>query len=226
MAPLPVVPGVLKIELLWDVGADLTAATILHWAYTGTPPTDATAAAIATDVFGFAATDLLPLLSAENELRNCQVTDLSTVSGGQGDVSTGGGTGTRSGAPLGASSAALFSYKILRRYRGGKPRSYFPFGVGNDLTTGLKWTGTFISAAEAAIASLYASISTIVESSCTLTHQVSVSYYSGFTVAINPVTGRARNISTKRVTPLVDQVVQVTCQPSLGSQRRRNQQKV
>jgi hypothetical protein len=47
-----------------------------------------------------------------------------------------------------------------------------------------------------------------------------VSWFSGNTVFITS-TGRGRNIPTKRVTPLVDVIVNSTVATKVGSQRKR-----
>jgi hypothetical protein len=53
---------------------------------------------------------------------------------------------------------------------------------------------------------------------------VNVSYYEGFTVVIDPITGRARNVPKLRSSgPLVDGVVGIVINPELGTQRRRGQ---
>jgi hypothetical protein len=54
----------------------------------------------------------------------------------------------------------------------------------------------------------------------TLSH-VSLSYFSGFTVITSPTTGRARNVPTVRSSPLIDPVVTLKTQTSIGTQRRR-----
>ncbi len=53
--------------------------------------------------------------------------------------------------------------------------------------------------------------------------QVNVSYYEGFKVVTDPLTGRSRNVSQLRPEgPAVDRITSFSINPKLGSQRRRN----
>jgi hypothetical protein len=54
-----------------------------------------------------------------------------------------------------------------------------------------------------------------------LVSYVNISYYHGSTVFITP-SGRARNISTPRATPIVDAILSHTTSQIVASQRRRN----
>ncbi|MGO9750265.1 MAG: hypothetical protein ACLP8S_05560 [Solirubrobacteraceae bacterium] len=53
--------------------------------------------------------------------------------------------------------------------------------------------------------------------------QVNVSYYEGFQVVTDPLTGRSRNVSQLRSEgPVVDRITGFSINPKLGSQRGRN----
>lgn len=56
-----------------------------------------------------------------------------------------------------------------------------------------------------------------------LINQVNVSYYEGFEVVTDPVTGRSRNVPQLRPGgPVVDKITGFSINPKLGSQRLRN----
>jgi hypothetical protein len=220
MPPLANVPGVLKVRLTWEVDGDTTAETIHHVSYTGGPPTSAQCVTMANSILTACNSDFVALMSDDTLVESVQITDLTSATAGQG-TSTGSGTvGTRGTALLSPGTAALVNHSISRRYRGGKPRTYFPFGVSGDVTTVGVWSGAFITAVNAAYATWQ---SAVVGSGagCTLTGFVNVSYYSGFT-AVKESSGRYRNVPNPRSTPLVDPFTGSALATHIGSQRRRN----
>jgi hypothetical protein len=128
--------------------------------------------------------------------------------------------GTRTGATLGAQVAFVISGEIFRRYRGGHPRNYFPFGVDTDSYDARSWHtafqtdvsegwGEFVNAVEAAGWT----------GAGTLT-PVNVSYYEGFTNHTYP-SGRVRPIPTLRGTPVIDVIESYIFRPDYETQRRR-----
>jgi hypothetical protein len=118
--------------------------------------------------------------------------------------------------------AVLVNYLISRRYRGGKPRAYLPWGDAGQLTSRQSWSGTFVTAVDSAFSTFYAAVIGLSAGSTTITDHVNVSYYDGFTVVTDPVTHRARNVPTLRGTPIVDVILSFAANPRPGSQRRRN----
>lgn len=225
MPPLPSIANTIRVKYEWDVGSDLSAVTILHFRYTGGPPVAADALALATDLHGAAVTHLIPLLGTNSSLLACEVTDLSGPSAAQATFAS-TVTGTRSGTTQGAAVAALTSWGILRRYRGGKPRSYWPFGTGSDLATLQTWNSTFLTAIQGGVQLWLNEALTFASGTVTLAALVSISYYNGFTVVTNPITGRARNVPKLRVAPVSDDIVTFSHGPKLATQRRRNQRRV
>jgi hypothetical protein len=116
----------------------------------------------------------------------------------------------------------LFNGTVLRRYRGGKPRSYWPFGTYSDLANPSQWSTTYITAVTTAMDAFLAHMLAITESGTSLTSQVNVSLYSGFTSVENPVTHRWRNIPTYRTGTIpVDDIVSYSINAKPGTQRRR-----
>lgn len=221
MTPLPNVPNVLKARLSWTVEGDALAQTVHHFSYTGGPPSSTNCVTMANGILAAAGTAFAALMADSVALESCQVTDLSNVNDGQG-VSTGSAiTGTRGTELLPPGAAMVISHTISRRYRGGHPRTYLPIGISSDITTSGLWDSTIVTAANTDWASWIAAVLGV-GAGCTISGLVNVSYYNGSTVYTNPVTGRARNIPTKRTDPLTDSVTGSVSRNSIGSQRRRN----
>lgn len=222
MPALPNVPGVLRCDLSWTIAEDTNALTRLHISYTGTAPTDAVCATLAGDLYTIFAAELLVYAHTDMTLDAVKLTDLTTPTSGQGEH-LGSTAGSLAGSTLGAATCFLASQKIARRYRGGKPRSYLPLGVSEQLLDAQQWTSAFVTNVQAALDAVVSDIGTTSASGTDLGSLVSVSYYHGFVVETNPVTGRARNIPILRTGgPVVDTVTAYVAEQRLSSQRRRN----
>jgi hypothetical protein len=221
--PLPAVPNVIRVTHQFTLGTDLNATTRFHWSYSGTPPSNATCATFATSLMGLAGAHLASLLSSENTLDSISVQDLSSSSGGFG-IDTTSIAGTRAEGTLPAGTAVLLSGPIARRYRGGKPRTYWPFGTSTDLLTANQWT----TAAQAdfinGLSAYESDFDGQTSGGCTIGELVNVSYYEGFTSVLNPITGRTKDVPKLRVGgPIVDILTNIVVNPRPASQRRRNQ---
>src|ERR1022692_518697 len=142
MAVLPDVPGVLRLDIMYGGGADVSASSRTFWSYTGTAPTDATLDTVCTALNADWETLFTSPTPSEPVFFGTRLTDLSTPSSGRGEVlaSAAGDRGTTL-IPFGA--AAVLGFKIARRYRGGKPRIYLPLGIDTDITGGYQWSPTF-----------------------------------------------------------------------------------
>jgi len=223
MPAYPPVPNVLRVDLHWAIGGDPLADTRLHFKYSGGPPAVADVTAFATDSNSAAVAQLVALLAADRSFLGTKVTDLSSDTGAQGEVAV-SDPGTLTGTGLAPGSSALVNYPIDRRYRGGKPRSYFPFGDNTKLATTGLWLATWVTDFENAVNAYINLMNGKSSGSTSITTLVNVSYYKGFTSVQNPVTMRWRNIPTLRATPVVDDVAPSSALGSVvvGSQRRRN----
>jgi hypothetical protein len=147
-------------------------------------------------------------------------TDLSTLSGARG-IWSGSSTGGRSGGALPAGIAVLVDKTIARRYRGGKPRNYLPYGTQTDLNGATGWSSSFQSAFNTSYGNFLSNFPSEAVGTATLVAEVNVSYYSGFASVQNPVTLRWKNIPKPRVTPQVDPITSWSMNPNYSSQRRR-----
>lgn len=220
MPSLPVVPNVVRVQLHWKDDADLAVYTDLHFRYSGTAPSAADALVLATALYTDAA-GMCVLLDDNSALTGVRVTDLSSSTGGDATYSA-NTNGTNGHDILPGGVCALVNFHISRRYRGGKPRAYLPLGNASDLVSRQAWTGTFVTDVNTDYGNFQTAAIGTTGGGTTLTQQVSVSYYSGFTVVVSGITHRARNVPTLRATPVVDQIISFAASARPGSQRRRN----
>lgn len=221
MPALPAVPSVVKVTTPYALEGDPTALCRFFVHYSGTAPTAAELATFADAV----STAWNGNLAAFHNLNvtegpvNCE--DLTSATGA---VGFGAAThpGTRVGAPIAAGSATMVQFGIARRYRGGKPKMFLPAGVAGDLTNSATWGAVYLANITAAFNAFIAAVLAAGWAGAgTLTH-VNVSYFQGFTVVVNPITHRARNVPTLRGAPVVDTVVGYSVEQGVASQRRRN----
>lgn len=225
MAPLPPVPGVLSVEYHFEISEDSNALVRTYYAYSGPVPTATDLLAIVVGVRGTIAAYFVNAMDGDTRFTEIVCRDLS---GPLGAAVAAGGTdvGSRAGGPLGAGTAVLVNYKIGRHYRGGKPRSYFPFGADTDLDDRQTWTSGFLSFMGTTISDVQAAWFGATSGGTTVGLQVAVSYYSGFTPVTNVITGRTRDVARVRTGPiLVDTITGQSINPFIASQRRRDLQR-
>jgi hypothetical protein len=221
MTTLPVVPNVVKIKLGWTIGGDTLAENGLHWEYSGGPPSAADCLSIADTIGTAVNSHLLTMLGTHVTNTTVEVTDLSSMSGGVGLNET-DGVGTRTGSPLPSGSPVRVNFQLTRRYRGGKSRIYLPAFTSTDLSASNTWLSASLEALATAWTAFTDAVTGASSGTTTLTEQVNVSYYQGYTnVAYgNPV--KYRRVPTPRETPQVDAIVGASFPAIVGAQRRRN----
>jgi hypothetical protein len=206
MAPLPPVANVIKYSQSWHIQGNLTAETILHFSYTGGPPSTSACQALAADIQAAAVTNLKASMSTVIQLGLGTVLDLNSSSGaeGQGGSVTSGTLATLSNP---ASTCVVMNHQIARRYRGGKPRSYLPFGTASQVNTLGTWTPAFVTSTTTAWENFITTAIAAASGGTTLAEFVNVSYHSNKAV---------------RPTPVVDPIVASLARQRIGTQRRRN----
>ncbi len=226
MPPLPNQPNILKVRYLQTVGTDTAAVNILHLQYAGGPPTATDLATIAGQLYTSFVTNAIPMMGADRAINEIEITDLTTPTSARG-VHTATTSGSRVGGPLPASTCALFPLGIVRRYRGGKPRIYWPWGVDSDLLNASSWGSTFATAAQAAMQAMRNDFLAAASGTTTITAWVSISQYAGFTAVQNVITGRWRNVPKPRTVAIApDNINTFHLDLKPASQRRRAQQRV
>jgi hypothetical protein len=221
MPALPAAPGVAKVQLGYQVGADVAAMSRFFIHFTGTNPTASQLNTFATSVRTAWSANLAAYMTTVNSLEGVFVEDLSSSSGATGvDVTS--VTGTNAGIPIPGGAATMIQFLIARRYRGGKPKIFLPLGNAGNLQSNLQWTAAYLALIQPAyVAFMAAVVGAGWTGAGTVTH-VNVSYYNGFTVVTNPITHRARNVPTLRGTPIVEAVTAYSVEAGVASQRRRN----
>jgi len=218
--PLPAVPNALSCVYVWSAAGNVNMQTKLFYRYSGGAPDSTACTSLAASLYGAMAFEDGEWGTDVN-LTNCIVTDLSSVSGGQGEESSSSPGGKTPGA-LSMATCFLVNYHIARRYRGGKPRSYWPWLVDSDLLTRREWIPASVATAEGSLSTYFAAAIGTTSGGTTITEHINISYFDGFSVVTNPITGRARNVPTRRGTPIVDAITGFTGSTRPASQRRRN----
>lgn len=199
------VPGLLQVRHNWEIG-DKIGANVLHYTFTpATPSTLGFVELVAGTAAAEAATQVA-LWGPDTSYLGCTVTDLSSSTAPSSDFA-GEAVGTRAGDPLPANVALLYQYSIGRRYRGGHPRTYWPWFTAADVDTPQTWDGASLTAADAAASLILGAPIAVSSGGFTCNTQVAVSYYLDRVL---------------RVTPVTDVVTPIGCEPMIASQRRRD----
>jgi hypothetical protein len=219
MPPLPSVPQVIKVQYQFTIGEDLGAICREFFRYTGAGASASDLDTLSSTIASSFNTNLASLMTPDRVLTSVTITDLTSPTSPEGSAGV-TVVGTRSGGKLPASAALLESQIISRRYRGGHPRTYWPFGSDTDVQDAQTWTTAFHGAASDGLAAHFTDWSTDLVPGITSVENVNVSYYEGFTVHTG-TTGRARNVSTPRSSPVVDVVVSEIIRFGIAQIRRR-----
>jgi hypothetical protein len=205
MAPLPPVPGCVRVELLWTQNG-VPAANILHATYTGGAPSSDDCTALASAIDAAFWTDALKgYYSSFTVLAGVRVTDIATDTGASGEYSD-GSAGTISDEGVGAQMCIMVNYSIARRYRGGHPRTYYP-GLSNEyLESPQTWDVEGINAINSAASDMNGVLASATAGTTDLSGQVCVSYATG---------------NAPRVDPLVEAITGFVTNGQVKTQRRR-----
>lgn len=206
MPPLPLVPGVIKMTI-GGVYHDTQWLNVYHVDYTGSAPSSATLLSYLTAFASTVATAYSGEMSVDNEITEFTAIDLSTNTPGFASYAV-SVFGTRTGDFNPASVAMVVSHEIARRYRGGHPRTYLPWGTAGTFASGSTkdWDPAFVTNCQSVFAGLVGAFTGITEGGTTFNNMVNVSYRSG---------------NAPRVTPVVDVVTSHIVRSRICSQRRR-----
>lgn len=206
MPPLPSPGKVIKMEVMYH-NEDSKAVNLFHIAYTGTQPTISDL----TNLYDAIAASLLYIYDhngvASLIIDLVRLIDLDSDTGNEFQFAP-SNLGTLTGDVLSSNNAVVVSHEILRRYRGGHPRSYFMLGSATTLegSSTNQWQASFLTNVSNDFDSFKAAVngySSGGQGQCTL---VNVSYRSGNAI---------------RVTPVVDVIVSSIGRARVCSQRRR-----
>lgn len=144
LGPLPLVPGGIKLRLIYDWNTR-PAINVMNLHYTGTVPTVADLTTLATNLAAAWVTNLQATLLTTVTRKYIEVTDLSSRTGATFTNSvSAAGTKTLLN-PLPANVAAVISWRVNYRYRGGHPRTYHPGLIGTDVASPITLSGAFVN---------------------------------------------------------------------------------
>lgn len=222
MPPLPSPGKVFRVVLTWTDGSDTNIQNHFYCSYTGS-----VSAGDALSINNAVSAAWHPALGTQQTsniiLTTVTTTDLASATGVE--VATQyTATGTSAGTKLSSGVAMVISHITARRFRGGHSRVYIPGLPEGALASANTWSATTVNTVATDWNSIIQAPTGGVIPDLGVVANVSVSYYSGFTVVTSPTTGRSRNVPKLRTTPLVDSITSVRGNPRVASQRRRNKQ--
>jgi hypothetical protein len=191
----------------------------LYFQYAGPAPTGATCITIANDIAAAWGANIAPLCSADIELTEVDVLDITSALGSSGQW-TGSISGSRAGTALPTQVSANIEFNIARRYRGGKPRIYLPAGVESDLVDPAHFQPGFLASLGPDFANFITAVKAISVAGLTIIQHINLSYYQGFTNVTNS-SGRTRAAPKYRLVALQDNVEGYAAKAELSSQKRR-----
>lgn len=222
MPALPDVPKTLRIALRMSLNEDTDLINRFFIEYLGTAPTSPQLDTYAASVSTAWGAHLKALMTSNGALEEVHIIDLSSSTAAIGDDGS-HIAGTRAGLQLSAAACVVLKLQIARRYRGGHPRLYLPFGSAPDLSDAQRWGSTFLGNVVTGWTSFLTDITAAGWTSAGTLQPINVSYFQGFTNVTYP-SGRTKPVPTRRITPVKDLVLSHTTNPKVASQRRRNQQ--
>lgn len=211
MPPLPSIAGVIRYKHNY-VNEDASAYMIRYFSYTGSGPVDTgeidsflNSSVMNVDIFA-------PFVGAGIGSCHGALTtgeDLSSDTGAEYSV-TQDWVGTNTGTAMPSSAAVCVSETILRRYRGGHPRTYMMVGSASDYaSSSIKmWQPSFLSNIQSGWDDFLADFPYTIGSRTW--NPVNVSYWE--------TVGGDRVL---RTTPVVDDIVGFIARDRVCSQRRR-----
>lgn len=219
MPALPDVPSTLRVAISGQF-SNQPWLTRFFIAYAGTAPTSTQLGTFNAAVATAINSDLKGLMNIDTTVTLIDTIDLTSPTAAVA-ATVESIVGTRSGGVLPSEVSLVSSYKIARRYRGGHPRGYWPFGAQTDLSNARVWLSAFLTTVTTDLGAFFTAVEAAGWSGAGTLSQVNVSYYKGF-VNVDGPTGRARAKSVINPDgPIVDVVTGFTAQPSIGTQRRR-----
>lgn len=225
MPALPSVPGAAKVAVTFIDNQTLHKPMVrFHYHWTSGTPDSSDMLALATNVYNvwaveFATNDF----TANGTMLKAVAEDLSSATGPIGEydhvTNATGPSGT------GGQVCGLVNWKIARRYRGGKPKTFVPlvstFAMSDEahITTGFQGriqriANNLAGGSGTVLAATYPNISGL--------HMVNVSYFEGFTNYTKP-SGRESSRPTVRSSPLLDTITGWAVPLLPATQRRRLQ---
>lgn len=201
--PFIPVPNTVKAELSGTING-VNWAHILHYGYSGGPPTSGQLTSGAQTLMAQWEGSLSILMSVDVTTLRAVLTDLNSSTGGQAEYLA-NSPGSNAGHVPSNSVTVLVSKSINRRYRGGHPRAYLPLGYEAVVATPTSWQATFV----AEVATAYATF-------------IQKTANGGMWAGVGPEVCVHRYLDNVLLaTPTTDVVESYTAEAVFASQRRR-----
>lgn len=206
MPALPVVPQVVKV-LVSGTYHDSKWLNIWYVHYSGAAPSAGDLGNYLSDIDPGVHAAYADEMSVDNELTGYEAIDLTSDTAASNSLSA-STFGVRTGDFVPSSVAMVVSQEINRRYRGGHPRKYLPWGTAGTYASGSTkdWDSAFVTDCQTKVESLAGALVGWTEGSTSFDTVVNVSYRTGGAV---------------RATAVVDPVVSYIIRTRICTQRRR-----
>jgi hypothetical protein len=216
--PPPSTPCV-RVRLDYVNSDDSLASSRFFLSYAGAAPSAATLDTLASDVSAAWGTHIAPNVGSVWTLAGVDIVDITTESGAFG---TWGGSiaGGAGGTQLPSQVAVNVEFNLQVRYRGGKPRIFFPAPETSDQQDSANWSNTFVTGMGSAVTAFFAEIEALSLGSIGALAHVDISYYQGFKNVTNS-SGRTRAVPQYRDTALVRGISGYAVKKLMSSQKRR-----
>lgn len=215
-ARLPIA-GVLKVEQTYQFAGGAQMANILHYSYVhsggGLPSqsdVDGLAGSYATEWEAV----MMPKVNGDITYTGTKITPLDN-SGTNVGFHTSSAAGGKTGQTVPASAAVIASYGIGTRWRGGRPKTYYPAMGGQQLDTPSAWHQSDIDDYLAGLDTVSAYVDGLTVGSTAIGQQGCVSYVWTTDVDGVPTPGEIRD------PPVFFPFTSLTLRLDIGSQRRR-----
>lgn len=210
-----------RVRLIYKDSDNFLAGNRFYLAYSGSAPTPANCITLAGDVSTQWASHLAPVTTDDWSLTEVDVLDLATTSGASGQDTT-VHAGTEGTGAVQASVCMNVEYNIARRYRGGKPRIYWPGPPAAGLADNSHWGSSTLTSFNSATSAFFAALNALsIGAMGTLQHS-NVSFFHGKNTASPPWRGPGYKYPPAyRATALVDTVEGYSAKAEIGSQKRR-----
>lgn len=209
MPPLLPVPSTLRMRLNGTYQGQPWVA-IQHWKYQGGVPNAVGLQAICNSFVTHWLTNIAPICHTTVGLTTVEGWDLATADGAYAISTSPGGSGTLIGTALPVSAAAVVTWKVQYRWRGGHPRTYWPAGDTSKLSNGRSWLQAFQTSMATANSGFLSGVNSIVSGSL-----------SGHLVCVRREHTLPDGTLEKFDPPLVLDVIGSLVDSRLDSQRRR-----
>jgi hypothetical protein len=219
VAHLPV-PGVMRITFagLFSSGSDWSTALDFAWSRTGGgAPTGGEVNGVAQDSYEAWTANMSGNLPSDSSIEQCTATPLDSEAYPVG-VWTQSTAGTIPDFTTPAGLCVVVSKTVVNRWRGGRPKNYFPGAPASWLQDPSNWHTDNLATYMTGVKNMMDAMSSIETGSLALGTPVAISYVE---TVIDPGPPPTATHGVVRVPPLVMVVTDLNGRQRVGSQRRR-----